>query len=192
MPSDADPMPVEDQSGADGLDGAPEGSDEDDPRAGAHLGFTGGAMGFAVAGGDSGVLGILSRQGLVLNVGLTPAVDFRTGLDALLGGWSEGFVGLSSVPVELRFNLGTVYTMMLGGSVGFGGAEVGHEVAPLVLASATCSLSTFRFGAQRQFEVSALGGMLFVVAPGEGVAGLGPRADLVFTWLALPDAARGD
>jgi hypothetical protein len=146
------------------------------------------------------------RASFLLNVGIIPAVDFRTGLDVMMGGLYAGynatrFAGFFTVPAQLHFNLGSVYTIMVGGVVGVSTVErvLSREFSAtqvettterrevFVTGGPTASVATFRFGDRRQFELSLQNTML---AAGpykrDGVTVFG-RTDATFTMLFLPE-----
>jgi hypothetical protein len=155
-------------------------------RSGAHPGITA-AAGVWLKGwtGTGPALG----AGAFYNFGVSRAVDVRVGVNvmgAALG--QRDFVDnaslglLAGVPLSVRFNLGPVYTMMIGANVGYyriegrGGESVlgapnssgpaeyitGRWVrvdSPFVFSTysglfvgAEASIATFRFGSRRQYE----------------------------------------
>jgi hypothetical protein len=100
---------------------------------------------------------------LYANIGVVPAIDFRFG--ATTGGIGNDQNWL--VPVlfsgAVRFNLGSIYTIELGGAIGaevFGGViaeESAHRLEesgnPSFVGGPKLSLAGFRFGESRQWEL---------------------------------------
>jgi len=150
------------------------------------------------------------RLGFATNVGLGAGVDFRTGVELRLGGrihWKGGgpiFVG--GVPVMFQFNLGSVFTLALGGEGSFlynSDFPVGeltlHEGSasktvtvrrPVMgfLAGPRASIMTFRMGSKRSAELGVVGGFLFPVALSQNVKQAEfsfAHASLQFTYLFL-------
>lgn len=181
-------------------------------REGFHVGLAVGGALFAGFGQWSS-LGGGGRASFVANVGVGPAFDFRTGVDAFLGQWEDGVATFIGVPLKAHFNIGTVYTMMVGGLVGFQSAakvlqdcswdsttftttcENNKRRGASVFWGPTLSVLTFRFGDKRQFELAADQSFLFAILPRDRYDYGGTyddtelevlfRNDFVFTWLAL-------
>jgi len=114
------------------------------------------AGGVGVPVTDTGWAGIQGTAGLVVNIGLAPLFDLRTGLRVSPGGFpsQEAIMSYAGVPLQARFNLGSVYSIMVGASAGlalsdqYGRTSLGGYAGPEI------SVLSFRFGAHRQFELS--------------------------------------
>jgi len=133
-------------------------------RQGAHLAFEGG-VGLLV-GKKGSWTGAQGGAGVFLNLGIAPVVELRTGLRFQYGSLGAlNSVTLLEIPVSFRINLGTMYTIALGTTVGKRWTNGDRDP---VLHSETglffgpeLSVLTFRFGRQRQFEVAVVQGMIF-------------------------------
>ena len=146
-------------------------------RRGAHLAAEAG-VGLAIRrkGSWKGAEGGL---GGYLNVGIIPQVEFRAGLRLRYGSLGQlNSVTLLEIPVSFRFNLGTIYTIAWGATVGKRWTngnvdgwlypETGYFFGPEV------SLLTFRFGRRRQFEVAAVQSLVFPISSS--------RDDYILAW----------
>jgi len=140
-------------------------------RQGAHLAFEGG-VGLLV-GKKGSWTGAQGGAGVFLNLGIAPVVELRTGLRFQYGSLGAlNSVTLLEIPVSFRINLGTMYTIALGTTVGKRWTNGDSEP---VLYSETglffgpeLSLLTFRFGKKREFEVAAVQGMIFPLTSSRG------------------------
>ena len=101
------------------------------------------------------VAGVTGDAGAVMNYGIVPAVDLR------LGAWlAAGAVGGEAwlAPrggAQIRFNLGSVYSIIVGAS---GGAAIQPELDYSAwFVSPEFSFTSFRFGEKRQFELTLMG-----------------------------------
>jgi hypothetical protein len=93
--------------------------------------------------------GGLDVGGLV-NVGIVPAVDFRTGLGVTLSHGGDNLTLLEArIPAMFRFNLGSVYTVSAGLTVG----GVSDFRTNTLIAGPEWSVLSFRFGDHRQLEL---------------------------------------
>ncbi len=140
-------------------------------RQGAHLAFEGG-VGLLV-GKKGSWTGAQGGAGVFLNLGIAPVVELRTGLRFQYGSLGAlNSVTLLEIPVSFRINLGTMYTIALGTTVGKRWTNGDRDP---VLHSETglffgpeLSLLTFRFGKKREFEVAAVQGMIFPLTSSRG------------------------
>ena len=121
-------------------------------REGLKLGISAGAH--VMAATQVGI-GILGDPGFIMNVGLIPAVDLRFGIHPTMGAvfnkHGGQFALAPRVPFHVRFNLGSVYSMVVGLQVG-AMAQPEAEHATWMVGPELSALS-FRFGEQRQLEV---------------------------------------
>lgn len=115
-------------------------------RAGAHVGVGIGPTTSWLPARELVTYGVMTR--LLVNIGLAPALDFRTGLFADGSGSATSYLSLG-VPVSLRLNLGSVYSIALGFSAGLVSdtTELGLSLGP------EWSLLSLRLGARRDFEI---------------------------------------
>ena len=114
----------------------------------------------------------------MLNVGVGP-IDFRFHGGGYAGG---GDFGASLGPMfmtETRFNLGSVYTLAVGGLVSASYDTERDAVEPVV--GALLTPAAFRFGPSRQFELALFGGPTYNTQT-DWVGGLGGQS---FTVLFL-------
>jgi hypothetical protein len=135
--------------------------------------------GLRLAGGISAGDTAAKYQGIGIspelgfNYGVAPAFDLRFGGRLMLSNTEIGFIALAGVPVSARFNLGSTFSLGLGGFVGVRnaisrpretgsgagereretGLAAGPEVFPAIL----------RLGAKRDLEVGLVLGALFAV-----------------------------
>jgi hypothetical protein len=169
-------------------------------RRGLHFGFGSGPA-FSLFLEERTPFGAGHTAELVMNVGIAPAVDFRTGLSASMfyhyhydytesysadgyynGAWSGSvrFPLMITLPFRLRFNLGSRYAFMLGASVGF---SIGDAAS--FTGGPEWSFLSLRFGDRREFEVELTQGV-HLAHPDEQLTNW--RHSLMFTYLFLPDA----
>jgi hypothetical protein len=148
-----------------------------DLRHGLHYGVGLGIVPTIVTSRDTMALG--PRFVFALNYGVAPAVDLRTGLQAsferrLFGDGdpvrSPVLVALD-VPLHVRFNIGSVYTLGLGGDIGF----VTDTTAKGFAAGPWINLLGFRMGSRGQWELD-LGDFTALVYPE------GPNLSVVMQW----------
>ena len=158
-------------------------------RKGFHLGVSGGAhyMRYDILdihGDELNGGGI--HANFIMNLGVAPAVDLRSGVELRVGGSEADVVNtLLGVPFHIQLNLGGVYAMRWGGSVGVDLLSAGGGTNAEFYAAPHGSPAVFRFGAKRQFEVSLDGGAAFTFPAGVVFAQIfvGPS----FTALLLSD-----
>ena len=138
----------------------------------------------------------LGNLRFVLNVGIVPAIDFRTGLDVSAGGWKENGMLFIGAPATFELNMGSIFSMMIGGELGFYAVErpgdcyeEGYNSMPCpsyvdkgFWGGPTASIAKFRFGDKRQFELGEISTGVF----GIGEQLLGMKNELVFTGLFMP------
>ena len=92
-----------------------------------------------------------------MNLGIVPAVDFRAA--GVVGLGKE--IGTFSIPImarpSFRFNLGSIYSMEVGGHVGFILLPTAFPNAPIYsIFGPDLSVLSFRFGAKRQYELTEM------------------------------------
>lgn len=122
-------------------------------REGLRFGVTaGGGLGYLFAG----ALRYQGEAGFVLNLGLSPAVDLRSGVELTFAGYGDkaNYTFEAVAPIQAQFYLGSVYTMMVGGAVGFAATERVARVKTGPVVGPVASLVGLRFGELRQLEVA--------------------------------------
>jgi hypothetical protein len=135
---------------------AAEGSSEPDLRApsgaiasrlGPHVGVGVGPTMSYLIDSSTTIYGVATTA--FLNIGLTPLIDLRAGIAADGAGSRVSHLSVGA-PIAVRFNLGDVYSALIGGSVGLvtDTSRLGLSIGP------EWSVLTYRFGALRQFELS--------------------------------------
>jgi hypothetical protein len=145
-------------------------------RDGPHVGLAGGPMMLLPL--EGGVL-FGGVAGLVLNVGVSPRIDLRTGAFAAMhGGGNYAFLHLGG-PLSVRVNLTSRFAVAAGLAAGFGTTfsrgESGFVGGP------EWSLLSLRLGEKREFELDFAQGFRFGNAPVEYHNGF------VLTYLFLDD-----
>jgi hypothetical protein len=165
-------------------------------REGVNFGVSAGG-GVIVGGYGSEQVGGGGSAQFVLNVGIVPAVDFRTGVDAFAGYWASndgGFALFVGAPARFELNMGSIFGMMIGVELGFYWAAIaqswdqpGVEQAPGFWFGPTASIAKFRFGDRRQFELGQVTTLGVAPTIDKGNLGIALRNDLAFTWLILPE-----
>lgn len=137
-----------------------------------------------------------------LNIGISKGMDFRVGGRLLLGPTDKGFVTTVGVPVSVRFNLGSTYSIGLGGSLGLRVAPAHHSscenVPPtvdVVCASHPTEMGFFagpeidplvlHLGAKRGLEVALVASALFPLTTTESEAYVLFHFGIGFTYVLL-------
>jgi hypothetical protein len=170
-------------------------------RQGLHFG---GSLGFSFGGLAGGALWVGPRAAFLVSYGARPSVDLRSGLALSQGSMALGCApsnGCSSspstqmlgfeVPLRVRFNLGSRYTMGAGADV----LVYTDLKAAAFAAGPWVQLVGFRFGERRQWELDVIDfGAYF--SPHMTLWGWGGavnpviRSSLTLTFLFLPDAPK--
>jgi len=119
-------------------------------RAGVHLGVEAGAGPWAR---DADHFGGGGEAGVYTNIGLARVLELRIGVRTGIG-YTKHNNYLLTIPANLRFNLGSVYTMAFGTNFGWI-----YDKQSAVLYGAEVSLLTFRFGSTRRFELALVNGI---------------------------------
>lgn len=150
-----------------------------DYRSGAHLGVGIGPTTIWIPDRSRVDWGMMMR--LVVNVGIAPALDFRTGLYA--DGSGSGTSCLSmGVPMGFRVNLGSVYSMAFGASAGLvtDTAIMGLSLGP------EWTLLGLRIGRRREFELEVSQAVHIHVGDTRGALDLTHlQTSLMLTYLSL-------
>ena len=102
--------------------------------------------------------GILGSAAFVGNLGISPLVDLRAGLRASGGFFPspEAFMGFVGIPLQARFNLGSVYSILVGGAAGMSISDQAGVQSLGGYAGPEGSVLSFRLGAERQIELTVL------------------------------------
>ncbi len=114
-------------------------------------------VGVSVSGHGGAAVGVgpggFGEGGVFGNYGLVPAVDLRFGLQLMVGAYRDVAL-VPRVPLHVRFNLGSIYSMVLGATGGvWTQPEIPHAqwfVGPEL------SLASFRLGSERQLELTLM------------------------------------
>jgi hypothetical protein len=139
----------------------------------------------------------------VVNWGVGSHVDLRASLRLSAGGGLSGYGpdGIVEVPLSVRFNFGSVYTMAMGFAAGtlilsgsdciitVGGvtASCGRQVKPYPLFGPELTFTSFRAGPKREIEIELLAGLgvLMWSNLGSSQTELYPRFTVSTTYLFL-------
>jgi hypothetical protein len=151
-------------------------------RAGTHFGFSVGGGGWLGKFEKPGGYGMAAG---FANIGLSKGMDLRFGVAGMVGTVQRmKTVVLFGVTGAARFNLGSVYTIWIGGMLGVHHESPEVEVQSQgcstnydrinksetgVLVSPELSVATFRFGSRREFEFSLSHGLAVPVTKSQDV-----------------------
>ncbi len=105
--------------------------------------------------------------GVFFQFGIKPWLDLRAGLEGDATGSKQSYLA-AALPVGLRFNLGPVYSLSLGGAAGI----MTDTLRPAFFAGPELSLLGYRFGALKEFELRLDHTLRFHLAPGKSADNL--------------------